>query len=462
MIVSDKSTISAAIQAINENGARGIFICDEDQELVGILMDSDIRRAILKNLNINSSVKTIMKTTPFVIPSHMATEKQKKLFLQSEKILAPIVNENRQVVDYLKLSDVLDDVIIPDNGEEKGILPPQRVLIIGGAGYIGSMLTDKLLRMGYTVRVLDMLLYGKDVLKHFTDPRFDFLRGDCRDRQTVNDAMEGVDAVVHLGEVVGDPACNVDETFTIETNFTGTQMIVEQCVKRGIKRFVFASSCSVYGQNDEETNEESALNPVSLYARCKIEAERAILSFDYPHFSATILRLATVHGRSLRQRFDLVVNLLAIKALKESQIQIFGGTQWRPFISVLDVCRGIVSVLQAETRKVRSQIFNLGDSRENYRLKQVAGIIEDIVPGVRVEFVDGSRDNRNYRVNFDKIRNRLGFSAEYTIRDSVRDILSADRNENRYTDYRESRYYNVLTLREENPGHYPANQVRER
>ena len=246
--------------------------------------------------------------------------------------------------------------------------------------------------------MLDILLYGKDSIRHLSNSsesnnyrgNFEFMRGDCRDEKAVGKALEDVDAVIHLGEIVGDPACGINKPFTIETNFAATQRIVELCVKRGIRRFLFASSCSAYGENDEEVDETSELNPVSLYARCKIESEKAIQSFNYEHFCPAILRLGTVHGKSYRQRFDLVVNLLAIQALVEGRIQIFGGGQWRPFVSVEDVCRGFIAALQAEKRKVRNQVFNLGDSRENYQLIRIGERIKQLIPGVQVEVLEAS------------------------------------------------------------------------
>lgn len=449
VIVPPNSTISRIIEVINKSGVRGVFVCDEDRELLGIIMDSDIRRATLSNLDLNASVKTIMKTTPFVIDHNLPYDEKKQALAKSDKILAPVVDKKRCVVDYIFLGDIINETFSEKVRDRDGILPPQRVLIIGGAGYIGSVLTDKLLRMGYNVRIIDLLLYGKDPIKSFIDGPCEFIRGDCRDEKTVNEALKGVDAVVHLGEIVGDPACKINEVFTIETNYTATQMIVESCVKQGIKRFIFASSCSVYGQNNKEVNEESELNPVSLYARCKIESEKAIQSFDFNHFCPTIFRLATVHGKSYRQRFDLVVNLLSIKALTEGNIQIFGGEQWRPFISVQDVCSGILTVLRSESWKVKNQVFNLGDSRENYQMIQIGEIINKLLPEVEVEIVENQEDKRNYRVNFDKIKHRIGFLAEYKISDSVKEFISSYRNEKLFQDYKNDKYHNAFALSEE-------------
>ncbi|MBF0343336.1 MAG: NAD-dependent epimerase/dehydratase family protein [Nitrospirae bacterium] len=449
VIIGTKATIVDAIELINKNGILGVFVCDDDNELIGIMMDSDIRRAILNKLDINASVKTIMKTNPFYISQDLPVGKKNQMLVHSGKMLAPVVDDKKRVVDYVYLPDILNRLYTDKNSDENGaVLPPQKVAVIGGAGYIGSVLVGKLLRMGYSVRVLDLLLYGKDSLTCFEkEKNLEFIRGDCRDERLIDNVLDGVDAVIHLGEIVGDPACRINESFTIDTNYSATHMIVESCIKRQIKRFVFASSCSVYGQNDDDVNEESALNPVSLYARCKIQSEEAIFSVSSNFFCPTVLRLATVHGKSYRQRFDLVVNLLVIKAVAEQKIQIFGGEQWRPFISVNDICSGIVSVLHAESYKVKNQIFNLGDSRENYQLIQIGNIVKEHLPETAIDVLSEQQDKRNYRVNFDKIKKALGFTVEYKVDDTVKDLIQAYRVEKIFHDYNDSKYHNYLSLK---------------
>jgi nucleoside-diphosphate-sugar epimerase len=451
LIVTPSTTIQKAVEVINVNGMRGVFVCDEEKELVGIIMDSDIRKATLSNMDLEASVKTIMHTSPFVVRSATPLIQRTQEFLNSDKLLAPVVDEAGRVVDYMYIPEMLKGLsamhsLFPEEAD-KPVLPPARILVVGGAGYIGSILVEKLLRMGYEVRVLDLLMYDKHTLDRFRDTRMELIRGDCRNDESIKATLEGCDAVVHLGEIVGDPACAVNESMTIETNYAATHKIVDLCMKFGIKRLVFASSCSVYGHNDEEVNEKSGTNPVSLYARCKIESENAIMTSHVEHFIPTILRLATVHGRSYRQRFDLVVNLLSIKAAVEGRIQIFGGQQWRPFISVKDVCQGIISVLHAESEKVRGQVFNLGDSRENYQLIQVGDIIKKLAPEVEVETLTENVDKRNYRVSFEKIKSTLGFTCESNVEDSVRDIISASRDEGLFSDYKDPKYHNILSLK---------------
>ena len=452
VIVSSKATIRDTIEAIDKNGLLGAFVCEGDGELIGIVMDKDIRHAMLSNVDPNASVKVIMKTNPCVVDAGLPYDKRKKELVKSGKILAPIIDERRCVVDYIFLPEVMGELYkertVNELEESLGILPPERVLVIGGAGYIGSVLVEKLLRLGYKVRVLDLLLYGKESVANFNGEKaFEFIRGDCRDEGVVRQSLEGVGAVIQLGEIVGDPACRISEGFTIDTNYVAINMVVEQCINFNIRRFVFASSCSVYGTNDKELTEQSDLNPVSLYARCKIESEKAILSHNYDHFCPTILRLATAHGISYRQRFDLVVNLLTIQALVEGRIRIFGGEQWRPFVSVKDICEAIVTVLHSPRSVVKGQIFNLGDSRENYQLFQIGKIVKEVVGDVQIDIMEDNIDKRNYRVNFDKIKKRLGFSSEYKINDSVEAIASACRDEKLFRDYNVPKYHNHLSLK---------------
>jgi len=451
VILSSNTKIHAAIEAIDKVGVRGTFICDEDNELLGIVMDSDIRKAVLSNFDLNASIKTIMKTTPFVIQKDVPVEERRQLLISSSKLLVPIVDEKRCVVDFLYLPYVLDELFDKDEitTEEidNRVLPPQRVLVIGGAGYIGSVLVTKLLRKGYQVRVLDILLYGKDGLQKLENENLEFIRGDCRDKNTIKHVLKGVDAVIHLGEIVGDPACSINEQFTIETNYSATQMIVEECMKMNVKRFLFASSCSVYGHNDNEVNEESEINPVSLYARCKVESEKAILSYGYNHFCPMIFRIATVHGISHRQRFDLVVNFLTIKALSEGKIKIFGGEQWRPFISVQDICHGVLQVLWADRTKVKNEIFNLGDTRENHQMIEIGRAIKEILPEVEIEILKENVDNRNYKVSFEKIKKRLGFTTEYNVKDTIKDLARAYRDEGSFHDYIDTKYHNFRSLK---------------
>jgi nucleoside-diphosphate-sugar epimerase len=322
---------------------------------------------------------------------------------------------------------------------------PSPILVVGGAGYIGSMLCESLLDAGERVRVLDSLVYGDFAIAHLKDhPDFELMVGDCRNIQNVVSAVKGVKAIVHLAAIVGDPACEQDKQSALEINFAATRMLVEIAKGNGVQRFVFASSCSVYGAAEVTMDEDSITHPVSLYGETKVDSERAILDARSENFHPTILRLATVFGLGLRPRFDLVVNLLTAKAAQEGCITVFNGEQWRPFIHVRDVARGFKSVVNAPIDVVSGKIFNLGDSRLNYTLTQVADEIRKFFPGTEVQNVSNP-DRRNYRVSFARARRELGFSSTLDLQDGIRELRSAFA-EKRILDYTDPRYHNQRFL----------------
>jgi nucleoside-diphosphate-sugar epimerase len=325
----------------------------------------------------------------------------------------------------------------------------RHVLVIGGAGYIGSVLVRKLLDHGYSVTVLDALLYGDESIRDlYGRPDFELIHDDMRNVEAIVRAMQHADAVVHLGALVGDPACALDEKLALEINLAATRMIAEVARGFGIQRFIFASTCSVYGASDQLLDERSALNPVSLYARTKIDSERVLLALNDDRFAPIILRFATVYGLSPRPRFDLVVNLLAAQAVCEKRITIFGGNQWRPFIHVNDAAEAILKCLEAPLHAVKGQIFNVGSDDQNYQIAQLGDLIKKLIPDVEVIRQGDDTDRRNYRVSFAKIRKHLGFTPRYTVADGILEIKAAI-EAGRIRDYRDARYSNYKTLSNE-------------
>ncbi|MGQ9610072.1 MAG: NAD-dependent epimerase/dehydratase family protein [bacterium] len=322
---------------------------------------------------------------------------------------------------------------------------PEKVLVIGGAGYIGSVMVRKLLQKGYKVKVLDSLIYGGESLMDLYDnSNFELIVGDFRHVDTVVHAAKGVDAIIHLGGIVGDTACELDPQFTREVNSAATRMIKGVCAGFGIKRFLFASTCSVYGSGDGILDETSPLNPLSLYARSKVDSERVLLEGN-GNLSPTIFRMATVFGLSHRPRFDLVINLLAAKAAQGEEISIFGGYQWRPFVHVDDVAKAFIMCLESPLEKVEHQVFNVGDNSLNCQINDIGRIISELVPEAKIEHQTDITDKRNYRVSFDKIRKVLNFRCEKTIQDGVIEIRDAIRN-GIINDYRDALFSNYLWL----------------
>jgi len=322
----------------------------------------------------------------------------------------------------------------------------RNILVIGGAGYIGSALVQRLLDLGRKVRVLDLLVYGDAPISQFyKHPNFELVQGDFRNVDTVVRVTKGMDAIVHLGAIVGDSACTIDQDLTIEINLRATHTIAEVGKGFGVKRFIFASTCSVYGASDEVLDEQSALRPISLYARTKMESEKVLLSLTDADCAPTILRFGTVYGLSGRPRFDLVVNLLAAQAVQDGEVGIVGGKQWRPLVHVKDVAEAIVLTLQAPLCSVRGQIFNVGCNEQNYQIADLGLIIKEMMPSTRVA-TQPQQDNRNYRVRFDKIRNLLNFRPRYTIRDGIQEVMHAFAA-GKITDYRDPRYSNFGFLK---------------
>ena len=335
------------------------------------------------------------------------------------------------------------------NLESPAPLTVSRVLVIGGAGYIGSALLPKLLAKGYHVRLLDLLIYGTEPIGEVIDhPNLEIMQSDFRQVDKVVEAMRNVDAVIHLGAIVGDPACALDEELTIEVNLMATRMIAEVAKGSNVSRFIFASTCSVYGANPATLDERSALHPVSIYARSKIASERVLTSMAGSGFGPTSLRFGTIYGLSGRTRFDLVINLLTAKALVEGRITIFGGDQWRPFVHVDDAAEAALKTLEAPLSLVGNQIFNVGSDEQNCTIRQAGEIIARMVPGAELVSEGSDTDPRDYKVSFGKLVKTLGFAPRWTIEQGVKQVIDAI-EAGHVKDYRDAKHSNVKFLGDE-------------
>jgi nucleoside-diphosphate-sugar epimerase len=334
---------------------------------------------------------------------------------------------------------------------------PDTVLVVGGAGYIGSIVVSKLLDRGCSVRLLDSLVYGdQSIALLLNHPNLEFISGDCRNIQDVVGAMNGVKSLIHLAAIVGDPACAADNENAYQINYAATRMMVEIAKGNGIQRFIFASSCSVYGASESLMDEKSETAPISLYAETKLQSEQVLLEAASRSFHPTILRFATVFGLAPRPRFDLVVNLLTAKAIQDGVITIFNGGQWRPFVHVRDIAEAVVQVLAAPVESVSGEIFNVGDDRQNLTLAELAETIRAQIPETRIEYVENN-DRRNYRVSFQKIRRCLGFTAQHSVESGIAEIKRAFEL-GEIHDYRRPFYSNVSYLKERGQVH-PKNDL---
>lgn len=298
-------------------------------------------------------------------------------------------------------------------------------LVTGGAGYIGSNLINDMLSAGKKVVVLDKLLFGIDpIASHLSNRNLKLIIGDISIEEDINKALElNVDNVIHLAAIVGDPACAANQHEAIKTNIDGTLKLATICKSKGVKRFIFASTCSVYGASGNILLDEgSKTNPVSLYAKTRLTAENEILKMVDGDFMPTILRFGTIYGISPRMRFDLIINFLTLKAIKEKKIRIFGGDQWRPFVHVRDIGRALLLMLNSPAKRIGGEIFNVGDTSENYLLSHLGDIVKRIMPDVEVSCLNEIKDERSYRVSFEKIKKAFGFTAGFNVKDGIIEI----------------------------------------
>ncbi len=301
------------------------------------------------------------------------------------------------------------------------------VLVTGGVGYIGSTLVPLLLERGHHVRVLDSLLHGgQSMLGFWSHPGFEFVRGDVRDKASRDAAIDGMEAVVHLAAIVGDPACARDPETAASVNREASLALIEACQAAGLHRFIFASTCSNYGRMEDPTSyvdETSTLSPVSLYAETKVSVEQFLLDMQSDALVPTVVRFATVYGVSPRMRFDLTVNEFALELATSGKLDVFGEQFWRPYVHVRDAARAVAMVLDTPDAKVNGEVFNVGDSRENYQKKQLVDLILPHLPDATVEYVHKTEDPRDYRVAFEKIQQQLGFSVSRTVTDGIREVI---------------------------------------
>ena len=304
-----------------------------------------------------------------------------------------------------------------------------KVLVTGGAGYIGSVLVRQLLQKNYKVRVLDSLKFGGDALYDvMLHPNFEFMKGDICNEGDIDNALLGVDAVAHLAAIVGDPACKKYSEEAQATNWDGSIQLFKKADKAGVSRFIFASTCSNYGKMsnpDEFVTETSELRPVSLYAELKVKFEKYLLEDNKnSNICSTALRFSTVYGFSPRIRFDLTVNEFTRNAVVYGEQEIWGSQFWRPYCHVDDLARAVVLVLESDEDKVRANVFNVGSTEENYMKGMVINEVCKVVPNVKVNYVESNEDPRDYRVNFDKIKNELGYAITKKVSEGIREIYT--------------------------------------
>ena len=307
-----------------------------------------------------------------------------------------------------------------------------KVMVTGGAGYIGCMVVEELLERGHKPVVFDTLYWGKESLEPFFD-RIEIIEGDCRNSKDIIYALDGIESIIHLAGIVGEFACSSNSKAHFSINVESTRTLVNCCTDPDldlVRDFIFVSSCSVYGNVKglhENVTEDTPVSPLSPYAYAKLRSERILLDRceRVPHFHPTILRLTTVFGWSRRPRLDLVTNMFAYNAWKNGRITIFGdGQQYRSLIHVGDVARALVETLEAP-RFIRSgQIFHVGEEANNKTVKEIADMVQRQLSETEIIFVkDHPTDRRDYRINCWKLKNTVGWKSKYSVEEGIEELI---------------------------------------
>ncbi len=324
------------------------------------------------------------------------------------------------------------------------------VLVTGGAGYVGAVLVPRLLANGYRVKVLDLFIYG-DVLPNH--PNLEQIKGDIRNTDLLKRSLPGCDSVIHLACISNDPSFDLAPDLSRSINYDAFRPLVAISKQSGVKRFIYASTSSVYGVSDApEVTEDHPLVPLTDYNKYKGLCEPILAEYQSPDFTTVTIRPATVCGYSPRQRLDLTVNILTTHAICNGKITVFGGTQQRPNIHIEDMVDLYLQLLQEPDERIAGKTFNAG--YQNHTVSEIAsivrGVVERTVPGRQsLEVVTTpSNDNRSYHISSEKIRRELGFVAKRTIEDAVCDLCRAFAEDKLPDALTDSRYYNIKRMKE--------------
>lgn len=319
----------------------------------------------------------------------------------------------------------------------------KNILLIGGAGYVGSYLTKKLLDRGYKATVYDLFIYGNTIDPHYN---LNLIKGDIRDLKLLKKIIPSHEAIIHLACISNDPSFDLDPDLGKNINFDVFEPLIKLSIDSGVKHFVYASSSSVYGIKDEQnTNEESSLHPLTDYSKYKALCEEILNKYNSNNFLTTILRPATVCGYSKRQRFDLVVNILTNHAFNNKKILVLGGDQLRPNIHIDDMARAYIKIIESDKTLVNKQIFNVGF--ENRSVKDLANLVKNVI-GDNIDIVNQeTRDNRSYHITSEKIKKILNFENKKTIKHAIEDLNKAFKEKLFVNSLENEMYFNIKRMK---------------
>jgi len=320
------------------------------------------------------------------------------------------------------------------------------ILVTGGAGYVGSVLIPKLLKEGYAARVLDLYIYGGDVFDDVKDnPNLTQIKGDIRDRNVLEKAVSGCDAVIHLACISNDPSYELNPDLGKSINYDAFLSLVDISKAEGVKRFIYASSSSVYGIKDEpEVTEDLPLDPLTDYSKYKALCEEYLQAAATDDFVVTTIRPSTVCGYSPRLRLDLTVNILTNHAINNGKITVFGGEQKRPNLHIEDMTDAYLFLLIQPVEKINRKIYNVG--YENYKVKEIAEMVKKTLGGDIPIVTTPSDDIRSYHVSSKKIKEELGFESKHSVEEAIQDLAAAFNAGKIENPMEDIKYYNIKTM----------------
>ena len=319
----------------------------------------------------------------------------------------------------------------------------KKIFITGGAGYVGSNLVPKLLDLGFEVTVLDLMIYGEGVLPNHEN--LSKIKGDIRDKSLLERIIPGHDAIIHLACISNDPSFELNPSLGKSINLDAFEPMVKICSQNKVNRFIYASSSSVYGiKKEKNVTEDMSLEPLTDYSKFKGDCEKILNSYKSDDFITTTIRPSTVCGYAKRQRLDVVVNILTNHAFHNRKIKVFGGDQLRPNLHIDDMSNSYLAILNADTRKINGQIFNVGF--KNQSVNELANDVKEVI-GEDVKIINTkSNDNRSYHVSSEKIKDMLGFETKYTVKNAVSDLKRAFEKKLLINTFNDELFFNIKRM----------------
>lgn len=319
----------------------------------------------------------------------------------------------------------------------------KKIILIGGGGYVGSVLTEALLKKNYLVTVYDLFIYGENVFKNHKNLKI--IKGDIRNLKLLESSIKGNDILIHLACISNDPSFELDPKLGKSINYDSFFPLVKTSKENGVSRFIYASSSSVYGIKDKiDVNENDECNPITDYSKFKLECEKILLDNNSNDFTCSIIRPATVCGYSPRQRLDLVVNILTNLAYHKRKIKVFGGEQLRPNIHIQDMVNSYILLIESDIKKVSNEIFNVGF--ENLKVKEIAQMVKKVVGDDVTLETTPTDDNRSYHISAKKIMSHLNFKPSFTIEDGVFELVNKFKSKKLTDTLNNEFYFNIKRM----------------